>query len=129
MVRANEESAQPKNLVLEAELHHDYRPIADLALPLANSGNANAQWWLGITWLNWTEDSHAKERPEHTKEEALQWIQRAAVTDLEASGFLAAAYLRGGHALPEDPDLAKCWERVTHDGASAAPCMRSPMTR
>lgn len=124
-----EEGPHKKNLFLESIFHHDYRPVAELAFPLAMSGDADAQWWLGSTWLAWVEDRHAKEPPEHTVEEALQWIQRAAPTESEASVFLAAAYRRGGHSLPEDPVLAECWDRVTHERGKADLCIVKKMTR
>ncbi len=87
----------------------NYHRAASLMTPLANEGNAQAQFNLALMY-------HGGLGVERNEEEAVRWYHRAARSgSKQAQEFLSVGYQEGWFGLPRDPARARYWEERVHN--------------
>lgn len=87
----------------------EYARAVALFMPLAEEGNAQAQFNLALMY-------HGGLGVARSEQEAVRWYQRAAANgSKEAQEFLAVAYQEGWFGLPRDQQQARYWfSRLTN---------------
>jgi hypothetical protein len=102
----------------------DYRKAIDLMMLRAREGDPEYEFAVGRLQLEWIEDSQAKEPPEHSANDALFWIYRAAKAGVpQASGTLREGYEWGRFSLPKNEELEACWRKVEIEQQAADVCL------
>ena len=104
----------------------DFSRAIKMVLPMAESGDPEAEFAVGDIALLWLEAEAPKDPPTYTLEEAVAWIRKAAAKNLpQAAGFLRSGYEWGRYTLPKNVDLEECWRKVEEGGQDASICLAS----
>lgn len=91
----------------------DYEAAVAEAMPLAERGDGDAEFWVGYLMLEWIADKDAKHPPTHDENDALIWIRRAASKGIpQAAATLRSGYQWGRYSLPKNSKLEACWRKV-----------------
>ncbi len=94
-----------------------------MALPVAESGDGEYQFAVGYFLITWLEDPEAKTRPQHSYEDALQWVYKAIDQRVpQAASTIRVGYEFGRYSLPMDAELARCWGQVEDQPDVSAQC-------
>lgn len=102
----------------------DYEKLIELALPKARAGDAEYQFAVGYSMLEWLAAPDATAVPKHSAADALEWIYKAAKGGVpQAAAVLSSAYRFGDFSLPKNSDLEECWRKVEIDEQPAAVCL------
>ena len=91
----------------------DFGGAIALAMPKAEQGDAEFEFTVGYLKLEWLENPDAIEPPEHTAQDGLLWVRKAAAKGVpQAAGLLSSGYKWGWYGLPKDEALHTCWRNV-----------------
>jgi len=111
------EADLPKCILQEGTLaieYGDYQRAYDLLLPYAESGNAEAQFSIGLL-VGWGFGEETSRSSISSREKAsLEWLFRAAANGhRKAAKLVSKAYAEGWGRMSVDNGLSRCWALVS----------------
>ena len=117
----DEESAKGYQAILDC----DFSAAMDIALPIAQEGEPEAQFSVGLISILWIDSECAKEPPRFTLSEAISWMRKSADQGvIQAAEFFRGAYERGDYGFPISIEMASCWSAVENGEHCAAICRK-----